>query len=110
MVKPQKNTATKTKTKTKLKVPTKKQGPTKRQPAQGSRKRKPEDTPTDSEESLSSDTEPTCLPHRKRAKESAANIEEVIEDEPEDVTVSDSADATSSNEKVRGWAQIYDKY
>ena len=99
MPKPQRKATKTTKTKTKVTAPTKKKGPTKNQTAQSSHKRKPENDPTGSEES--SDTEPTHLPHKKRAKQLVDIEMNIVKNEPEvviDVPSSSDRDNTSSSD------------
>lgn len=100
MAKPWKKVTAAAKTKT-LKAPVKKQRPTKIQ----THKRKPEDNPTDSDEPETSDTEPAQKPCKKRAKQTAGDETDVVEDrpdiEPELVSGGDRDDMRSSDEEVR---------
>ena len=88
-------------TKTKIYGPTKKQSSTKTT-VQCARKQKPDNDPTDSDNSDSSNPEPVS--HRKHTKQSADNEIDAADDEPEVVIdlVSGSSgdDATSSSDEV----------
>jgi len=94
---------TKTKTKIYSKAPTKKQGPIKTQTVRHAHKRKPEDNPTDGDNSSSpSSPESTHVPHRKRAKQSVVNEVDIVNNEPEVVInlLSGSGGDNSTSDKV----------
>jgi hypothetical protein len=98
---------TKTKTKTKIysKALTKKPGSTKTQIVH---KRKPEDAPTDSNESSS--PEPTHVPHKKWEKQSVNNEMDTVGGEPEvviDLVLgSGRDDVISSSNEVRSLSYL----
>lgn len=84
-----------------MKAPVKKQRPAEMQ----THKRKPEDNLTDSDKPETSDTELAHKPCKKRAKQTAGDEMDVVEDrpdiEPELVSGGDRDDMRSSDEEVR---------
>ena|SRR5260221_11805488 len=102
MSKPQTQATITTKTKTKIysKALTKKQGSTKTQIVQCAHKRKPEDTPTDSNESSS--PEPTHV-LQKCKKQSVDNEIDIVDNEPEvviDLVSGSGRDVILSSDEV----------